>query len=71
MAITTQNVLRTREAASYLGLAVGTLANLRSAGQGPTYVKYGNAVVYRVADLDAYLEAHTVQAVNTGVKVAA
>lgn len=40
--------------------SVGHLANLRSAGIGPTYLKIGSAVRYRVTDLLSYEHAHAV-----------
>ena len=61
-------VLPQRLAAAYLGIAEGTLENWRIAGRGPAYVQYastpdtdgarGGAVLYRVAVLDAFIEAH-------------
>lgn len=48
--------MTTAEAAGYLHVAVGTLANWRSNGTGPQYVKLGGTVRYRQVDLDAYLE---------------
>jgi excisionase family DNA binding protein len=49
-------VLTPTEAASYLRLAVGTLANWRWRGEGPPYVLYGRRVRYRRSDLDAWME---------------
>lgn len=45
------------DAATYLAVPAGTLANWRCDGrtEGPAYVKVGAKVVYRVADLDAWL----------------
>jgi hypothetical protein len=43
------------------GCSVGHLANLRSAGLGPAYLKIGSAVRYRVDDLLAYERARTVE----------
>lgn len=50
------------DAATYIAVPVGTLANWRSEGRtsGPAYVKVGAKVVYLVADLDAWLLAHRV-----------
>ncbi|MDU5248074.1 MAG: helix-turn-helix domain-containing protein [Varibaculum cambriense] len=48
------------DAARYLNLRPGTLANQRSRGVGPRYYKLGRRVVYRVADLDAWLASHAV-----------
>ncbi len=47
------------QAAIYLGIAVGTLANLRSDPTGPDYFKLGG-VFYRQADLDIYIETKKV-----------
>lgn len=35
-------------------VTIGTLANWRSKGRGPSFVKIGSRVVYRVADVTAY-----------------
>jgi hypothetical protein len=54
----TQCVLRTPEAAKYVGLSPSTLEKLRLTGNGPVYQKAGTKiVVYRVDDLDAWLNA--------------
>lgn len=51
-------------AAEYLGISVKTLANLRLAGIGPKYAKLHDGpragVLYRVDDLDAWLEERLV-----------
>lgn len=49
--------VRTRSAASYVGLSVSTLAKLRISGEGPCFIKLGRAVVYDIDDLDAWVEA--------------
>lgn len=56
--------LNPAEAAAYIrdGLSSKTLANWRSDGIGPRYTKVAGAIQYKVADLDAYLEAHEVAA---------
>ncbi|WP_420846583.1 helix-turn-helix transcriptional regulator [Nocardioides jishulii] len=41
-----------------------TLANWRSAGTGPTFVKIGGMVRYRLADVEAYEAGSRVQAVT-------
>jgi predicted DNA-binding transcriptional regulator AlpA len=46
-------------AARYVGLSESTLAKLRLNGNGPTYCKLGRRVVYRLADLDAWLQSRT------------
>ncbi|TDU31307.1 helix-turn-helix protein [Panacagrimonas perspica] len=50
-------VLNTPEAASYLKLRTPTLETWRSRGGGPRFSKLGSRVVYRIEDLDAFLEA--------------
>jgi predicted DNA-binding transcriptional regulator AlpA len=52
----TQHVLRTPEAAHYVGLSASTLEKFRLTGNGPLYQKAGpKIVVYRTEDLDAWL----------------
>jgi predicted DNA-binding transcriptional regulator AlpA len=53
--------LTTSDAAKIVGLSESTLAKLRLYGNGPTYCKLGRRVVYRPADLDAWLQSRTVQ----------
>lgn len=47
------------EAADYLGLSPKTLANWRSAGTGPTHLRVGGRIQYRVQDLDEFLSTCT------------
>ncbi len=58
---TKPNTQRPNEAAEYLGVPVETLAQWRYRRQGPAYVKLGRRVVYRTADLDAWMDANTVR----------
>lgn len=52
-------VLKTPEAAHHVGLAASTLEKLRSGTRGPPWlVLLGNAVRYRVSDLDDWLTRH-------------
>lgn len=51
----------TENAATYLGIAAGTLQNLRAAGLGPTYVTICRRVTYRIADLDAFVAAQPIK----------
>jgi predicted DNA-binding transcriptional regulator AlpA len=53
-------IVDTDGAASLTGLSRSNLEKLRVAGSGPPFVKYGKAVRYRVADLNAWIEAHVV-----------
>jgi hypothetical protein len=52
------------DAARRLGIASSTLAKLRLTGAGPVFCKLGRRVVYRLADLDAYLAAHQRQSTS-------
>jgi predicted DNA-binding transcriptional regulator AlpA len=53
-------VLRTPDAAQYLGLTASTLEKMRLLGNGPRFVKLGaRAVGYSLADLDAWIDART------------
>lgn len=49
--------LNTHEAAAYVGLSYSTLTKLRLTGGGPPFIKLGARVVYRISDLDAWLES--------------
>jgi hypothetical protein len=51
------NCMRAGDAARHLGIAPKTLANWRSAGKGPRFSRLGRAIVYRVEDLDRFVEA--------------
>lgn len=56
-------LLATSQAAAILGLAPGTLANMRSRGESPIpYVKIGSAVRYRSEDIARYIENSLVAA---------
>jgi excisionase family DNA binding protein len=54
------NVVRliVKEAADYVRLTKSTLDQWRTAGKGPRFIKAGRKVLYDVADLDRWLEAH-------------
>ena len=50
-------LLNTRETAAYLGLGVSTVHKWRSIkSNGPPFLKLGRRVLYRRADLDAWLD---------------
>ena len=51
-----QRHLRTPEAARFLGLSGRTLEKHRTYGTGPRYSKLGGRVVYRLEDLQAWVE---------------
>lgn len=48
--------LRTPEAAQFLGISGRTLEKHRTYGTGPRYCKLGGRVVYRLEDLQAWVE---------------
>lgn len=52
-------VVTTVEAARMLGLSASTLAKMRLNGNGPIYCKLGRRVVYRLADLEQWLQSRT------------
>lgn len=47
-------MLRTPDAARFLGISIRTLEKHRTYGTGPTYRKIGGRVVYAVEDLQAW-----------------
>jgi predicted DNA-binding transcriptional regulator AlpA len=55
---TTFALLDAQKAANWTGLSTSTLAKLRLSGEGPTYAKLGRRVVYRIHDLEVWIEAH-------------
>jgi predicted DNA-binding transcriptional regulator AlpA len=52
------SLLDAQKAADWTGLSTSTLAKLRLSGDGPTYAKLGRRVVYRLHDLEMWIEAH-------------
>jgi len=52
-------VVPARAAAKLVGLSESTLAKMRLNGNGPIYCKLGRRVVYRVTDLEQWLESRT------------
>ena len=54
-------VLRESDAARYIGLSRAYLRKSRLINQGPNFVRVRRAVMYRVADLDRFLEKHVVK----------
>jgi len=54
-------LLTPKEAAEFLGIPPGTLAQWRSQRRGPPYIKLEERLVrYRHADLEEYLSGHLV-----------
>ena len=55
---TERRVLRTIEAARYVGLSPSTLEKQRLVGDGPRFMRLGGrAVGYAIEDLDAWLDS--------------
>ena len=62
-----QRVLRTRDAATYLGVAASTLEKFRLTGGGPRFIRLGRrAVGYDVNDLIEWLEVRKVRSTSEG-----
>ena len=52
-----RRILRTPDAAAYLGLSASTLEKMRSKGGGPRFKRLGGrAIGYDVRDLDRWLD---------------
>jgi excisionase family DNA binding protein len=65
-----ENVLLTEsQAAEFLQLARMTLANWRSQGRGPRFVRVGRLIRYRAQELETFLAAQTFR--STGAADAA
>ena len=54
--VTPHRLLRTNEAADWLGLSGRTLEKHRTFGTGPAYRKIGGRVVYAINDLQAWAD---------------
>lgn len=52
---TPQTLLRTPEAARFLGLSTSCLEKWRCQGGGPRFVRLGKAVAYRPKDLESFI----------------
>ena len=48
--------LNTNQAGRYLGISESLLRKFRQEGGGPRYCKIGSKVVYRIQDLEGFLE---------------
>jgi len=63
------HLLNQSEAASLCGLSPRTLERYRCTGFGPVYRKLGRRVLYRPADIDAWINTrlrHSTSDVGTG-----
>lgn len=56
-----ERLIPEREAAIRLGLSVSTLRRRRLFRQPPTFVKLGSRCLYRISDLEAFVQANVVQ----------
>lgn len=52
--------VRVVEAAQYLGVSKSFLDKARIYGGGPSFMRFGRAIVYSTADLDAWAQCCTV-----------
>lgn len=55
------NLLTPEEVAQRLRVSALTLANWRSAGRGPAFIKVGRAVRYEESAIEAYIQQQKVQ----------
>lgn len=53
--VTMDELLTASDVARTLGLSTGTLANWRSIGMGPAFVKVGGRVRYRASSVNTWL----------------
>ena len=60
------DMMTTKEAATYVGLAQPTLERFRVEGQGPRYYKLGGAVRYSKQLLDEWLERNIASSTDKG-----
>lgn len=61
----TKSRVNTKDAATILGLSAGTLEVWRCHGRGPRYKKIGRRVFYDIEDLEAFVNAYTVETVDS------
>lgn len=67
MATHSELLLTPKEAAQFLGIPLGTLAQWRSQRRGPPYIKLEERLVrYRRSDLEEYLSGHLVETSQFG-----
>jgi hypothetical protein len=61
---TPKPTVQERDAAHYIGMTTSFLRTARRKGYGPAYIRFNRTIRYRIADLDAWLDAHRVQTEN-------
>lgn len=60
--------MNTKQLAQHLSLSVSFLEKLRLAGDGPPFAKLGKKVVYRVHDVEAWIESRVVKSTSESSK---
>jgi predicted site-specific integrase-resolvase len=58
--MTFKNLLTHNEAAQALNIAAQTLYNWRHARKGPDYVMIGSKPMYRITDIDDYINSNRI-----------
>jgi excisionase family DNA binding protein len=53
--------MTTEELAGYLRKTVATIYAMNSKGTGPRRIRIGKHVIYRKADVDAWLDSHAIE----------
>ena len=62
---------RTNDSALAVIATRGTLSQWRHRGEGPPYVRFGNRVLYRGTDLNAWIDSHIVDTQSSANQPAA
>ena len=57
----TQNRLNTLEAGEFLGISPPTLILWRTEKKGPRYYRLGKRIVYRLSDLEEWMDGNVVE----------
>lgn len=60
-----RKTLTPQQVAQVYGFPVQTLANWRWLGEGPSYIKIGKKIFYRIEDMDRYLNDHLITTRDT------
>ena len=58
-------LINTVEAAAYMSVSQDFLKRARVTGKGPVFVKIGRKVLYRLKDIDAFIEKHICRNLST------
>jgi hypothetical protein len=61
----TKQTLSPRGITECYGIPEGTLANMRWQKQGPKYYRVGRRILYKVADVEAWLFSHPVLTIDS------